>query len=183
MGMEEENAMVPVEFIERRIYLVRGVKVMADWDLAEVYGVSAKRLNEQVRRNRRRFPEDFVFRLTAREAKELVSLRSQIATLKKGRGSHRKYLPQVFTEHGAVMLASVLSSSTAVAASIHVVRAFVRLRQMAADHKKLAVELQDLERVVLRHDESIRNLFEAVEELGPPPEAPRRRIGFKPKSE
>lgn len=171
-----------MELIERRIYLVRGQKVMTDWDLAEIYGVSTKRLNEQVRRNRRRFPEDFMFSLTPKEAKELVSLRSQFATLKKRRGSHLKYLPYVFTEHGAVMLASVLNSATAVAASIHVVRAFVRLRQMALTHKELAATFEKLNREVRGHGKSIRSLWEAIDELLDSPEPPRLRIGFKPKS-
>ena len=183
VGMAKGRALIPLDFIETRIYLVRGLKVMLDRDLAEVYGVSTKRLNEQVRRNRRRFPDGFVFRLSTQEAKDLDSLRSQIATLKKGRGGHRKYLPHVFTEHGAVMLACVLSSSTAVAMSVHVVRAFVRLRHMAADRGGLAAQFEDLERVVQGHDEGIRNLFEAIKELRDSPEPPRRRIGFKSKKE
>ncbi len=177
-----EKTLIPIELIERRIYLIRGQKVMTDWDLAEIYGVSTKRLNEQVRRNKRRFPEDFVFSLTPKEAKELVSLRSQIATLKKRRGSHRKYLPHVFTEHGAVMLASILNSATAVTASIHVVRAFVRLRQMALAQKELAADFERLERDVRGHGKSIRNLWEAIDDLLDPPEPPRPRIGFKSKS-
>ena len=145
--------------------------------------VTTKRLNEQVKRNRCRFPEDFIFQLNAEEARALDSLRSNFATLKKGRGIHRKYLPFVFTEHGAVMLACVLNSGTAVAASIHVVRAFNRLRQMASAHRELAGKLRELEARVKVHDESIRNLFEAIRELmakPEEPEPPRPAIGFKP---
>lgn len=167
--MSVTDPLIPIESIERRINLVRGRKVMTDSDLAEIYGVSTKRLNEQVRRNRRRFPEDFVFQLTAEEAKQLVSLRSQSATFKTGRGSHRKYSPYVFTEHGAVMLASVLNSPVAVAASIHVVRAFVRLRQMLLEDKELAAKFKKLERKVQGHDETIRGLVQAIEGLVAPP--------------
>lgn len=117
--------------IERRIHLVRGEKVLFDSDLATLYGVTAKRLNEQVKRNRRRFPPDFRFRLTAAEAR---ALRSQIATLNSGRGRHRKYAPCAFTEHGVVMLASVLNSQVAIRASLQVVRAFVRLRVAIEAH-------------------------------------------------
>jgi phage regulator Rha-like protein len=136
------KSLISIERVERKIYLLREEKVMLDSDLAELYGVSAKRLNEQVKRNRRRFPDDFMFQLTAEEAE---FLRSQIATLKTGRGQHRKYRPYAFTEHGAVMLASVLNSPIAVAASIQVVRAFVRLRAILATHKDLARKLAEME--------------------------------------
>lgn len=173
---------IPQALIESRIYLVRGHKVMTDSDLAEIYGVTTKRLNEQVKRNRHRFPEDFVFQLTAKEATDLAALRSQSATLKRGRGSHRKYFPYVFTEHGAVMLACVLNCGTAVAASIHVVRAFNRLRRMALVHRELAAKFRELERKVQGHDKSIGNLFEAIRQLMDSPDTPRPRIGFKPDS-
>src|SRR3990167_4701428 len=118
---------VLVEFLEQKIFSIRGHRVMLDRDLAAIYGVSTKRLNEQVRRNRDRFPEDFLFRLTMEEATALFSSRSQIATLK--RGQNPKYAPYAFIEHGAVMAANVLNSPVAVRASIQVVRAFVRLRE------------------------------------------------------
>ena len=167
------KSLIPIEQVERKIYLLREEKVMLDSDLAELYGVSAKRLNEQVKRNRRRFPDDFMFQLTAEEAE---SLRSQIATLKTGRGQHRKYRPYAFTEHGAVMLASVLNSPTAVAASIQVVRAFVRLRAILATHKDLARKLAEMEK---KYDSQFRAVFDVIRKLmEPPPSPPRRRMGF-----
>ena len=163
-----------VASIENAIYLIRGQRVMLDSDLAAVYGVTTKRLNEQLRRNRSRFPSDFAFQLTA---EELTNLRSQIATSSFHGG--RRYRPWVFTEHGAIMLASVLNSEIAVQASIRVVRAFVRLREMVAANAQLAVKLEELERRLDSHDEAIANLFAALRQLLEPPEAPKRReIGF-----
>jgi len=168
------KSLIPIERVERKIYLLREEKVMLDSDLAELYGVSAKRLNEQVKRNRRRFPDDFMFQLTAEEAE---SLRSQIATLKTGRGQQRKYRPYAFTEHGAVMLASVLNSPTAVAASIQVVRAFVRLRAILATHKDLARKLAEMEK---KYDSQFRAVFDVIRKLmEPPPPPPRRPMGFR----
>ncbi len=166
-----------VEGIERRIYLIRGQRVMLDSDLAAIYGVSTKRLNEQVKRNQRRFPADFIFRLTAQEA---VFLRSQNATLKIGQGRHRKYLPFVFTEYGAVMLASVLNTLTAVDASVRIARAFVKLREMIVSHKELTAKLAELERKVEGHDEHIHSLFDAIHQLMEPPKKPKRIKGFAP---
>ncbi len=128
-------AKVNVGSIVNLILVLRGQKVMLDSDLARLYGVSTGRLNEQVKRNADRFPQDFMFQLTRAEVE---SLRSQIAILEPGRGKHRKYLPYAFTEHGALMLASVLNSPIAVEASIFVVRAFIRLREVIATHKVLA---------------------------------------------
>jgi hypothetical protein len=162
--------------VERAIHVIRGQKVMLDSDLADVYGVTTGRLNEQVRRNPDRFPEDFMFQLTD---SELNSLRSQIATLKTGRGQHRKYLPYVFTEHGAVMLARVLNSPEAVEASIFVVRAFIRMREMLGAHKELAAKIAELDRRVGQHDESIRSLIQAIRQLMAPVEVKTKRIGFK----
>jgi hypothetical protein len=164
--------MAAEESIRGRILLVRGHKVMLDSDLAEVYGVAVKRLNEQVKRNRRRFPADFMFQLTAREASVL---RSQFATSKTGRGGRRSR-PYAFTEHGAVMLASVLNSVTAIGASILVVRAFVRLRVVLAAHKDLARKLDALQE---KYDSQFQIVFEAIRELMQPPSKPQRRIGFK----
>ena len=146
--MAPQNRLIPVERIERSILFIRGHKVMLDADLAFLYGVTTKRLNEQVRRNSQRFPTDFMFQLTAEEAE---SLRSHFATLKAGRGKHRKYLPYAFTEHGAVMLASILNSPTAVAASVEIVRVFVRLREMLVAHKDLARRLDELEQKYDKH--------------------------------
>ena len=160
--------------LENAIHLIRGQRVMLDADLAIVYGVTTKRLNEQVRRNRLRFPSDFGFRLTV---EELTNLRSQIATSSLHGG--RRYRPWVFTEHGAIMLASVLNSEIAVQASVRVVRAFVRLREMVAANAQLAVKLKELEQRLDSHDEAIANLFATLKQLLEPSEPPKRReIGF-----
>jgi len=161
--------------IERRIHIVRGEKVLLDSDLAALYSVSPKRLNEQVKRNRRRFPRDFMFRLTPAEAR---ALRSQNATLNGGRGRHRKYAPYAFTEHGVVMLASVLNSQVAVRASLQVVRAFVRLRVAIEAHTELARKLEQLER---KYDGQFSVVFEAIRQLmDTSASKPRRQIGFQP---
>jgi hypothetical protein len=175
--MTEDKSLAPAGSIERLIYLIRGQKVMLDSDLAEIYGVSTHRLNEQVQRNRDRFPEDFAFQLTRQEFRRLIS---QIAISKKGRGGRRK-LPWVFTEHGAIMLASVLNSPVAVNASVKVVRAFVRLRELLASNRELAQKLGELERKLEGHDVAIRNLFEAIRQLLHSPEPQRRQIGFQVK--
>ena len=130
------------EQIARTILILRGQRVLQDSELAALYGVSTKRFNEQVRRNRKRFPADFMFQLTAEETS---SLRSQFATLKTGRGRHRKYLPYVFTEHGAIMAATILNSPRAIEMSVYVVRAFVQLREMLASNKELARRFAQLE--------------------------------------
>ena len=165
-----------VASIESAIYLLRGQRVMLDSDLAAIYGVTTPRLNEQLRRNARRFPDDFAFQLTREEFTRLIS---QFAISKrKGRGGRRK-LPWAFTEHGAIMLASVLNSEIAVHASLRVVRAFVRLREMVAANAQLAAKLKELERRLDTHDEALADLFAALKRLLEPPEPPKRReIGF-----
>jgi hypothetical protein len=163
-----------LDHVENAIYLVRGQRVMLDSDLAAIYGTSTGRLNERLRRNRERFPTDFAFRLTADEVKRLMS---QIATSKKGRGGRRK-LPWVFTEHGAIMLATVLSSKVAIQASVRVVRAFVRLREMVAANAELAARLKDLERRLDSHDEAIVELFAVLKRMLEPEVKPKRQIGF-----
>jgi len=173
--MLKSRSLIPIERIENRIFLIRGQKVMLDADLAELYGVTTKRLNEQVKRNRARFPEDFMFQLTASET-EL--LRSQIATSKKGRGG-RRYAPFAFTEHGAIMLAGVLNTRRAIEVSVFVVRAFNRLREMLATHKEVAYKLAELERKLVTHDEAIRSLMDAIRQLMTPPIKKRRPIGFR----
>jgi hypothetical protein len=173
-----DQGLVPLERVERTIFILRGRRVILDSDLAVLYGVTVKRLSEQVKRNVGRFPDDFAFVLTKEESE---SLRSQIATLKKGRGEHRKYLPRVFTEHGALMAASILSSPKAVDMSIQVVRAFVRLRQFLATHHQLAARLGELERKIATHDKNIVNLFAAVRSLMTVPENSKRQIGFETK--
>jgi len=182
--MSSDKALVPVERIERLIYLIRVQKVMLDSYLAEIYGVTTKRLNEQVGRNAGRFPPDFAFQLTPQE---VANLKSQIATSSledrtKFPGAHRhggrRKLPYVFTEHGAIMLASVLNSPVAVEASVRVVRAFVRLREILASNRELSQRLDELERKLEGHDDAIRNLFEAIRQLLSTPEPKRRKIGF-----
>jgi hypothetical protein len=161
--------------IESLIYTIRGLRVMLDSDLAKIYGVSTMRLNEQFKRNSSRFPSDFAFQLTQQEFADLIS---QIAISKKGRGGRRK-LPWVFTEHGALMLASVLNSPIAVEASIRVVRAFVLMREQLTANKELAQKLGELESRVSGHGKSIQNLFEAIRQLVEPPlPADRKQIGF-----
>jgi len=166
-----QASLVPVAIIERRIYSIRSHRVMLDSDIADLYRVTTKRLNEQVRRNIERFPSDFMFQLTEEEAE---ILRSQIATSNVGRGG-RRYLPYAFTEHGAVMLASVLNSPTAVAASIQIVRAFVRLRELLATNRDLAAKLDAIER---KYDGRFRVVFKTIEKLMTPPESPKEPIGF-----
>lgn len=145
--------------ISKKIYFIRGHRVMLDSDLAELYEVPPKRLNEQVRRNINRFPEDFMFQLTENEYE---SLRSQIATLEKGRGKHRKYLPLVFTEQGVAMLSSVLHSERAVQVNIAIMRAFVNLRELLETHKDLAKKLNQLER---KYDHQFKVVFDAIRQL------------------
>ncbi len=171
-----DSTMTPtrkVDNVEGAIYLIRGQRVMLDSDLAAIYGVTTKRLNEQLRRNRKRFPQDFAFQLTTEEFR---NLRPQFAT-SKGRGG-RRYFPWVFTEHGAIMLASVVNSDIAVQASVRVVRAFVRLREMVAANAQLAAKLEELERRLDSHDEAIVDLFAALKRLLEPEPKPKREIGF-----
>ncbi len=173
---QSKDSVVPIERVENRILLVRGHKVLLDADLASLYGVSTKRFNEQVRRNAARFPEDFMFRLSA---EEWNSLRSRFATLKAGRGRHRKYLPIAFTEHGAIMAATILNSLRATEVSVYVVRAFVRLRELLASNKELARRLDQLEEKLGSHDQAIAGLVNTIRSLLAPPEpARKRRIGF-----
>ncbi len=178
--MSDDVAVVAVEAIASRIFTLRGQRVIVDADLAALYGVPTKRLNEQVRRNEERFPADFMFALSQ---KEWDALRSQFATLKTGRGQHRKYLPFAFTEHGAIMAATVLNSPRAVEVSIYVVRAFVQLRELLTGHKELAKRLSELEtrmeRKLMTQDQAIAGILDAIRQLMAPPPAPKRRpIGF-----
>ena len=159
------------------IHTIRGQRVILASDLAKLYTVPTKRLNEAVKRNKTRFPSDFMFQLIAAEWDELLALRSQIATLK--RGQHQKYLPFAFTEHGAIMAANVLNSAHAIDMSVYVVRAFVKLRQILATHQELAQQLAELERKVVGHDEVILALVAAIRQLTiPPPQTRSVKIGF-----
>ncbi len=160
--------------VESKILLIRGQRVILDTDLAELYGVSAKQLNQQVKRNARRFPDDFVMQLSAQEA---ANLKSQIVTSRSSHGG-RRYLPYAFTEHGAIMAASVLNSERADDMSIFVVRAFVRMREALAANQQIMAKLTELEHRVESHDGNIQELIEAIRELMEPPPATNRRIGF-----
>ena len=174
-GRAEDGVSLAVQDVADRIFVIRGRRVMVAVDLATLYGVSPKRLNEQVKRNHARFPDDFMFQLTLEEARTLLGSRSQCATLK--RGWNIKYAPYAFTEHGAVMVAAVLNSSVAIDASIQVVRAFVRLRAMVAVHEELGQTLEALER---KFDHQFRVVFEAIRQLtAPVSKSAASRIGFR----
>lgn len=184
-GIDKAVAL-PIDGIARAIIVVRGQKVLLDENLAVLYGVETRRLNEQVRRNLQRFPADFMFQLTGPEYADLIS---HIATSKPGRGGRRK-LPLAFTEHGAIMAAAVLNSPRAVEVSIYVVRAFVHLREALASNKVLAAKLDALEQktelLSLQHDTfagntraQLKQVFDALRQLMAPPEPPKKRpIGF-----
>ena len=172
--MEE---LVPIERIEGKIYLIRGQKVMIDRDLAELYGVPTKRLNEAVKRNIKRFPEEFMFQLTKEEAQALFISRSHFATLKWGHNI--KYRPYAFNEQGVAMLSSVLNSERAIEINILIIKTFVRLRQLISSHKELARKIEELEKKYSKHEIEISAVFKLLKKLmEPPPETPRKRIGF-----
>ncbi len=173
------QALVPVEDITRTILVLRGHRVLLDSELARIYGVETRVLNQAVKRNAERFPEDFRFQLTASEA---AASRSQSVTLNPGRGQNIKFLPYAFTEHGAIMAATVLNSPRAVEMSIYVVRAFVQLRELLSSNKELAKRLDQLEarieKKLATHDDAIAAMLSAIRELMNPPAPKRRGIGF-----
>jgi hypothetical protein len=171
--MANKKSMIPVEAIERRILLIRSQKIMLDSDLAQLYGVPTKRLNEQVKRNRKRLPADFMFQLSEQEKSEVVANCDHLRNLR-----FSPILPHAFTEHGAIMLASVLNSVRAIEVSIYVVRAFVNLRETLVKHRTLAQKLSELERRFEKHDEEIQSLFHAIKQLMTPPDPKRRKSGF-----
>jgi ORF6N domain len=171
--MNDPRLLVPVERVQRSILFLRGQRVILDADLAKLYAVTTKRLNEQARRNRERFPEDFLFQLTADEKAEVVANCDHLSRLK-----FSPALPHAFTEHGAIMAASVLNTPRAIETSIFVVRAFVKLREMLGAHKELARKLAELEARFSEHDEQIQAILEAIRQLMAPPERPPRKIGF-----
>ena len=182
--MAKSSNKLTTDQLGRLIYEIRGERVMLDSDLASIYGVETKSLNRAVKRNRRRFPKDFAFQLTQDES-EL--LRRQIGTLKTGRGQHRKYLPWVFTEHGAIMAANVLNSRRAVQMSVFVVRAFLKMRALLGDKRELAQKLASLERELKKrldvHEAVIVTILQRVMDIIDPPvapEIPKPRIGFTP---
>ena len=176
--------------IERRIFSIRGVRVILDADLAVLYGVSTKRLNEQFRRNRKRFPDDFAFQLTAEETTALRSqiattsekspiLRSQTATSSSHGG--RRYRPRAFTEHGALQAANILNSANAVRMSVFVIRAFVKMREQLATNTAILKRLAEIDKSLLVHDSALRDIYQKLLPLlSPPPDPSRRKIGFQP---
>lgn len=174
--MAARDSVIATESVERLILLVRGQKVLLDRDLAQMYGVPTKALNQAVSRNLRRFPEDFMFRLTWDESSHV--LRSQNVTLKQG--GHIKYRPRAFTEQGVAMLSSVLRSARAIEVNIAIMRAFVRLREILSSHKELAGKLDKLEQKLGQYDEHFKVVFEAIRQLMAAPAEPpkKRRIGF-----
>lgn len=162
------------------ILTVRGQKVILDVDLARLYGVETKVLNQAIKRNAERFPSDFMFGLTPEEWRDMSALRSQFVTLK--RGGHTKYPPRAFTEHGAIMAANVLSSPQAVEMGVFVVRAFVKLREQLLNRSGLEARLNKIERDLSNHDAALRELYRQLRPLLlPPPDPPRKRIGFAAK--
>jgi len=167
------KSIVPADRIEKAILLIRRQKVLLDTDLAALYGVETRVLIQAVKRNLDRFPEDFMFQLSKEEAD---FLRSQIVTLKRGRGQHSKYLPYAFTEQGVAMLSSVLRSQRAIQVNIEIMRAFIRLRQMLASNAELARKLDALEK---KYDAQFKQVFEAIRQLMAPPEPKRRPMGFR----
>jgi ORF6N domain len=172
--MNKSKSVIPLGEIENRILFIRGEKVIIDADLAEVYGVSTKRLNEQVKRNINRFPEDFMFQLTLNEKVEVVANCDHLGKLK-----YSKTLPYAFTEHGAIMAAGVLNTRRAIEISVFVVRAFIKLRQFIAGNKELLQEIGRIEQRLTDHDEQIEELIDVVKQLlNPRPSSNRRRIGF-----
>lgn len=179
---DENNSLItlPDEVIISKIYLIRNQKVMLDKDLAELYGVETRRLNEQVKRNNNRFPDDFMFQLTELEYE---SLRSQFAILKdKGRGQHRKYMPYVFTEHGVLMLSSVLNSEKAINVNIQIMRIFTKIREMLTDTLSLKLDIEEIKKKLVNHDKNIELVFKYLDELIEKQDnhSPQRRpIGYK----
>jgi hypothetical protein len=170
-----DTGLIPQEAIENKILLIRGKKVMMDRDLAELYKVPTKVLNQAVKRNIERFPEDFMFQL---QKKELENWRSQFVTSNSEKMGLR-YRPYVFTEQGVAMLSSVLNSKRAIQVNIAIMRVFVKIKEMVVTHKELMYKLSELERKVEKHDGDICTVFEAIRQLmDPPPEKPKRRIGF-----
>jgi hypothetical protein len=181
--MKNAISIVPDEVVLDRILMIRNKRVMIDSDLAELYGVSTKRLNKQVKRNHKRFPLDFMFQLTAEEKKFLIEKNTRLNKLK-----YSSSLPLAFTEHGAVMMASVLNSEWAIQVNIQIVRIFTRIRELLLSHKDLLLKLEQLEKKLFKQDDPWRKheaeillIFGALKKLMSQPDEPKRRIGFKTK--
>jgi hypothetical protein len=174
MAKKIQAVQIIEEKIINKIYLIRGMKVMLDFELSELYETETKQLKRQVRRNIERFPDDFMFELTV---DEFTDLRSQSGTSSWG-GS--RYTPMAFTEQGVAMLSSVLNSSTAIKVNIQIIRVFTKMKEMLLTNKDILLKLEQLENKVGQHDENIQMIFEALKQLLNPPQEPRKRIGFKP---
>ena len=174
MPNDKNEVLIPDELVITKILLIRGKKVMIDRDLAELYGVSTKRLNEQVKRNLKRFPADFMFQLTEQEKEEVVAKCDQLKALK-----FSPQLPYAFTEHGAVMLASVLNSDRAIEVNIQIVRIFTRMRELLMSNQEILLKLEQLERKLNSHDDDIQMIFKYLKQLISKPEKPRTRVGFR----
>ncbi|CAD7840678.1 MAG: hypothetical protein [Olavius algarvensis Delta 4 endosymbiont] len=173
--MPPKKAIIPIGRIEKRILLIRGEKVVVDADLAQFYRVPTKRLNEQLKRNKARFPKDFMFQLTADEKTELVANCDHLNNLK-----YSKSLPFVFSEHGAIMAASVLNPKKAIEVSVYIVRVFVKIRRVIAEHKEISRRIARIENRLADHDEQIIELITAIKQLlKPDPPPKKRRIGFQ----
>jgi hypothetical protein len=174
MASTKKQNIFPDEVILNKIIVLIETKIMIDRDLAELYGVSTKQLNQQVKRNRKRFPEDFMFQITEEEKAEVVTKCDHLKSLK-----FSPNLPFAFTEHGAVMLASILNSDRAIEVKIQIVRVFTRIREMLLTHKDILLQLEKIEKKLTGHDEDIALIFEYLKQLINPPQPPRRPIGFK----
>jgi hypothetical protein len=182
--MNQPPGILPPGTIALLIRSIRGQRVILDADLAGLYGVPTFRFNEAVKRNLARFPEDFMFRLTKEEWEELQALRSQNAILKPGRGQHRKYPPYAFTEHGALMAANILHSSRAVAMSVYVIRAFVKMRENLVANAAILKRLAEIDKTLLLHDGALRDIYQKLRPLlEPPPPPPKPEIGFHVKED
>jgi hypothetical protein len=174
MTENTSHAIIPEEVIINKIFIIRGQKMMLDKDLAEMYGVKPIRLREQVKRNRERFPENFMIQLTEKEVDVMLS-QNAIPSRKQLGGS----LPYAFTEHGVLMLANVLKSDRALQTSIHIIEIFVKLREMAISHKDILLKFEQLEKKFIKHDGEIEIIFDALKELISPPAKEKNRIGYK----
>ena len=182
--MSNKTEIIPVRDITPLIHPIRDRRVILDSDLAKVYGVETRSLNQAVRRNQDRFPAKFLFQLTPDEASEALRLRSQTVILKAGRGRHPKYLPLAFTEHGALMAATVLNSPRAVAMSVYIIRAFVTMREDLAANAAILRRLAEIDKTLLLHDSALREILQKLRPLlEPPPPAPRPEIGFHVKED
>jgi ORF6N domain len=182
--MSNKTDIIPVQDIAPLIQFIRDRRVILDSDLAKVYGVETRSLNQAVRRNQDRFPAEFLFQLTPDEASEALRLRSQTVILKAGRGRHPKYLPLAFTEHGALMAATVLNSPQAVAMSVYIIRAFVKMREDLAANAAILRRLAEIDKTLLLHDSALREILQQLRPLlAPPPAPPKPEIGFHVKED